>query len=75
MLLKAKDINRITFRKNKGIIIKPVIMSQGKASRLNQKNKNIIYNFKDKSIIISVLGANIKMDVISDIVSDIISVI
>ncbi|MCE5330475.1 transcription-repair coupling factor [bacterium] len=75
MLLKSKNISRITFRKNKGIIIKPVILSQVKALRLNQKNKNIIYNFKDKSIIISVLGANIKMDVISDIVSDIISVI
>ncbi|MDD5659189.1 MAG: transcription-repair coupling factor [Actinomycetota bacterium] len=75
MLLRSKNISKITFRKNKGIIIKPIVISKGKALKLNQKNKNIVYSFKDKSIIISVLNANIKMNVISGIVSDIISVI
>ena len=75
LILRSKNIEKINYIKNKGIVIKPVLISREKAFNINKKNKNIIYNFKDKSIIISVLSANIKLDVIYGIVSDIISVI
>lgn len=75
LLLKSKNIEKINYVKNKGIAIKPVVISSEKAFRINQKNKNIAYNFKDKSIIINTLSANIKMDIISSIINDIITII
>ncbi|MCL4386034.1 MAG: transcription-repair coupling factor [Actinobacteria bacterium] len=75
ILLKSKNIEKINYVKNKGIIIKPVNISRERALNINKKNKNIIYNFKDKSIIINTLSANIKMDNILSIINDIINVI
>jgi transcription-repair coupling factor (superfamily II helicase) len=75
ILLKSKNIEKINYVKNKGIIIKPVNISRERALNINKKNKNIIYNFKDKSIIINILSANIKMDNILSIINDIINVI
>jgi transcription-repair coupling factor (superfamily II helicase) len=73
ILLKSKNIEKINYIKGKGIIIRPVNISREKALSMNKKNKNITYNFKDKSIIISNLGANIKIDVISNIINIIIN--
>ena len=75
LILRSKNIEKINFIKNKGIVIKPVLISREKAFKINKKNKNIAYNFRDKSIIISILNTNIKLDIIYDIVNDIISVI
>ena len=75
LILRSKNIEKLNYIKNKGIVIKPVLISREKALKINKKNENIIYNFKDKSIIISILNINIKMDVIYNIVNDIISVI
>lgn len=75
LILRSKNIEKINYIKNKGIVIKPVLISREKALNINKKNKNIIYNFKDKSIIISILNTNIKLDIIYNIVNDIISVI
>ncbi|MCL4378223.1 MAG: transcription-repair coupling factor [Actinobacteria bacterium] len=75
ILLKSKNIRKINYKRNKGVIIKPVVLSTKNAIKVNKKNKNIIYNFKDKSFIINVLNSNIRLDIISEIINDIISII
>ena len=75
LVLRSKNIEKLNYIKNKGIVIKPVLISREKALSIYKKNKNIIYNFQDKSIIIPILSINIKMDIIYNIINDIISVI
>lgn len=53
LLLKGKSIEKLKYVSQRGIIISPVSIGRERALKLNKKNKNINYNFKDKSIIIS----------------------
>ena len=73
ILLKLKNVEKFTYIKNKGILIKPIIINREKALILSKKNKNINYNFKDKSVIINCLINDIKLDIIFNIINDIIN--
>ncbi len=75
ILLKLKKVEKISFIKNKGIVMKPIIIPSNKAFKLNKKNKNISYNFRDKSIIINNLNANINIEFLLGIIKDIIKII
>ena len=73
LLLKKKSIESIRYIPGKGVIIKPVIISKDKAFKLNRKNKNLSYNFRDKSIIISFLNSKLDLDVLFVILKDIVN--
>jgi transcription-repair coupling factor (superfamily II helicase) len=71
ILLREKSVEKVRYVAKKGILIKPVITSREKALRLNRKNKNISYNFKEKSIIINFLDSKSDTGKLFEILKDI----
>jgi transcription-repair coupling factor (superfamily II helicase) len=72
LLLREKSIESIRYTPEKKVIIKPIAVSRDKAIKLNRKNKNIGYNFRDKSIIISFLNSKLDSGRLFEILKDII---
>ncbi len=73
LLLKRKSIEKVRYIVKKGVLVMPVRTSREKALKLNRKNKNISYNFKDKSIIISLLDSKLDTNKLFGILKDIIN--
>jgi transcription-repair coupling factor (superfamily II helicase) len=73
LLLKKKSIEKVRYTPKKAVLIKPVNTSREKALRLNRKNKNISYNFKDKSIIIRVSDSKLVINELFEILKDIVN--
>ena len=73
LLLKIKSIEKVRYTSKKSVSVKPVNTSRGKALGLNRKNKNISYNFRDKSIIIDFSDSKLDTDKLFEILKDVVN--
>jgi len=74
-LLRKAKIEKLVFSDEKGIYLKKVDMSQGRAGEMNRKNNNLSYEPVSKRIIIKKVSKNIDLDLVLGSLNDIMSFI